>query len=119
MNNITYLLFLLWIGMALVFNIGYADSFDECSCKKPIQAFEKVYVCPYNILSTPQGTFHVASNGTMERVRAVRSDWFGTYVLKFKKECPVCGRLYEGDEVEEGYDCPMTKTELLPHLWCD
>jgi hypothetical protein len=80
--------------------------------------FEKVYVTPYEIMSTPEGTFHITSSGTMEKIRDVRSDWYGTYILKFKQECPVCGRYYDDNTVKEGYDCPLSQTEVIPHLWC-
>lgn len=81
-------------------------------------AFEKIYVGPYDIRTTPEGIFHITASGTMEKIRALRSDWYGTYVLKFKQECPVCGRYYDDNTIEEGYDCPLSKIEVLPHFWC-
>lgn len=82
-----------------------------------LPAFEKIYVTPYDILSTPQGTFYINSKGEKEKVRAVRSDWGGTYVIKYKQECPVCGRWYDDYTVQDGFDCPLSQTEVMPHIW--
>lgn len=84
-------------------------------CRPP--PFEKIYVGPYDIRSTPEGIFHVTSIGTLEKIRALRSDCYGTYIIKFKQECPVCGRYYDDYKVEDGYDCPLSQTEIFPHLW--
>lgn len=82
-----------------------------------LSPFEKIYVGPYDILSTPQGIFHVTRYGNLEKVRTIRFDSNGTYIIKFKQECPVCGRFYDDYKVEDGYDCPLSQTEILPHLW--
>lgn len=107
------LLVLITAAFALVLTIPPLLS-QECSPPP----FEKIYVGPHDILCTPQGTYHITAEGTREKVRAVRSDWYGTYILKFKQECPICGRFYDDNTVEDGYDCPLSQTEVIPHLWC-
>src|SRR5262245_56918981 len=66
-----------------------------------IPAFEKIYVTPHDILSTPEGTFYVNSSGVKEKIRALRSDWHGTYVIKYQQQCPICGRCYDDHKVQD------------------
>lgn len=111
--------------MAYIFGLIFVGFFSLGASGNPLFSqeghpppFEKIYVTPSDILSTPEGTFYISPEGKQEKVRAIRSDHQGTYIIKFLRKCPVCERYYSGDTPEEGYDCPLWSSEVLPHLWC-
>ncbi|MBA3815143.1 MAG: hypothetical protein H0X29_01210 [Parachlamydiaceae bacterium] len=102
--------------LAVKITAAFTPLFSQEELDPP--CFEKIYVTPYEIRCTPEGSFHVTSTGKLEKVRAIRSDWYGTYIVKFKQHCPICYRCYDDHKAAEGYDCPLSKTEVFPHIWC-
>lgn len=80
--------------------------------------FEKIYVASTDIFTTPEGIYYINFMGVGEKVRALRSDCYGTYVIKFLCQCPLCERYYSESVPPEGYDCPLMKKEIVPGLWC-
>lgn len=89
---------------------------QECSATLP-PPFEKIYVNLHDILTTYEGIFLKTPQGTLEKVRTLSTDPYGTYVIKYLKQCPICLRYYDGNKPHEGYDCPLDCTEITPHLW--
>lgn len=81
--------------------------------------FEKIYVGPNDLMTTPQGCYYVNRWGEKEKVCAVLNDCYGCYVIKITRQCPVCGRCCNDTKSPEGYDCPFGKVEIQPHVWAD
>lgn len=107
----------LWaiLGLLLTFS---PLSADELPPRPP--PFEKIYVSPQEILSTPQGIFYISPEGEYRPVRTIRRDKDGrTFVILITQECPICGRWCTGKSCPEGYDCPFFELEVRPHCWTD
>lgn len=92
----------------------WAETHPENATPPP---FEKIYVGPGDIMTTPQGRYYINAWGEKEKVCAVLNDCHGCYVIKITRVCPVCGRHCDGYKSPEGYDCPFGKVEVLPHIW--
>lgn len=84
---------------------------------EPVEPFEKIYVSQDEILCTPFGIFLKHPNGHNEKVRSLLNDFKGTYVLRVKTQCPLCGRCYYGQHPDEGYSCPLYDKEIFPGIW--
>ncbi|MBA2727709.1 MAG: hypothetical protein H0U49_06005 [Parachlamydiaceae bacterium] len=80
-------------------------------------AFEKFYVDNSQLLSTPFGTFIKHADGREEPVRALMNDCYGTYVMKVKTQCPLCGQCYSGKKPPEDMCCPLYDKEMFPGIW--
>lgn len=81
--------------------------------------FEKIYVGPNDLMTTPQGCYYINAWGEKEKVCAVLNDCHGCYVIRITRLCPVCGRCCNENKAPEGYDCPFGKLEVLPHIWSE
>ncbi len=79
--------------------------------------FEIIYVTPYEVLSTPYGSYYRNPSGEYEKVRSISRDGNGTYVIKVTMQCPICGKCYAGTTPDEGYCCPLNEIEVYPHIW--
>jgi hypothetical protein len=80
-------------------------------------AFEKVYVSKEEIVSFPDGIYLKHACGNLEKVRALREDCEGLYVLLIETQCPLCGCCYKGKEPPEGMGCPIYLQEIRPYVW--
>lgn len=87
---------------------------QECRHAPP---FEKIYVCHEDVLTTHDGIYYKSPSGEQEKVRALRTDCYGTYIIKFKQICPLCERCYSTHAAQEGYSCPLSEKEILPYFW--
>lgn len=115
---ILFLYFSLSVGSRL-YGIDFPRQDQEFPSQQLPQPtpFEKIYVTPQDVISTPEGTYYVTPDGDMEKVRAVLRDCCGTYIIKIAHICPVCGYACCEKNPPEGYDCPLWKIEVLPHIW--
>jgi hypothetical protein len=82
-------------------------------------AFEKIYICPNRIFYTPQGKFYLYPGGKKEKIQNLLSDKKGVYFLKVFYQCPMCGRCTTNKTPQQGFDCPLWKIQVMPHIWCD
>lgn len=79
--------------------------------------FEKIYVSPHEVLTTPYGSYYRNPCGEYEKVRSVLRDCNGTYVIIVTVQCPICGKWYDGTKPEAGYCCPLDEIQIYPDLW--
>ncbi len=82
-------------------------------------AFEKIYICQNQLLTTPEGRYYVNPNGEQVKVRALLQDCEGTYIIVINHQCPLCGRCWEGAHSHDDYDCPIYQKEVVQNLWSD
>lgn len=80
-------------------------------------AFEKIYVTRNQIISMQDGIYLKHECGNLEKVRALREDCEGLYVLLIETQCPLCGVCYKGKTPPEEMGCPIFEMERLPNLW--
>lgn len=94
------------------FTISWADEASP-------PPFEKIYVTPYEVLSTPGGCYYVSPTGEYRPIRAIRRDGNGQFVILISQQCPICGRCCSEKEAPEGYTCPYFQREVRTHIWSD
>jgi len=87
------------------------------SNEKSLPPFEKIYVTPYEIYTTPFGSYYRNPSGESEMVSCISNDSEGTYVIIINRQCPNCGRCYHGDTPEKGYCCPLNEKYDVPFTW--
>lgn len=87
----------------------------EFESKPP--AFEKIYVTRDVILSMQDGIYLKHSCGNLQKVRCLRHDCEGMYVLLIETQCPLCGACYSGKEPPEGMCCPMFEVQTRQNVW--
>jgi len=106
-KRFSYILFTL-IAMLALHMHAYGE---EVACPR---AFDKIYVCPTDVLCTPQGTYYLSPTGEEIKVSAISRDCNGPYVILITRHCPSCGRTYTGSERHEGFDCPIWENYEQP-----
>jgi len=99
------------------FEMDSGIPYEEMILVEDPPPFEKIYVCPPEILSDPYGTYYKSSSGEYVPVRAVLRDDGGLYVIKITQKCSQCGRLYNSRYPPEGYCCPLWQIESAPNIW--
>lgn len=80
-------------------------------------AFEKIYVERNQILSMQDGLYLKHDCGSLVKIRALREDCEGPYVLLIETQCPLCGACYSGKEPPDGLCCPIYDVETRPYQW--
>lgn len=82
--------------------ITLSASASDCQ----IVPFQKIYVTPCDILSTPDGIFYISPSGEQIQVSTMSTDCTGNYVIITTRQCKQCGRIFKGPESSsEGYNC--------------
>jgi hypothetical protein len=80
-------------------------------------AFEKIYISRDQILCMQDGIYLKHACGNLEKVRALREDCDGLYVLLIETQCSLCGACYKGKEPPDGMCCPLYEIETRPYIW--
>lgn len=101
----------IWLLLIIILPcLGYCEDV----ARPPV--FERFYVAPNEILSTPYGTFYYSPDGEKIRVSCIGRDAEGTYVVLITRQCPCCGRYYyHASEKEEDFVCPIWEGENDPY----
>ncbi len=86
--------------------------------KSPIAPpFEKIYINPNCLVDMPDGLYYYHANGYAEKVRTLRHDCNGFYILRIEYQCPLCGRTYLDKEPDADHGCPLFMRQILPKIW--
>jgi len=93
---------------------SFAHSREENSSPPP---FEKIYVTPYEIFTTPYGSYYRNPSGENEQVASISTDCEGTYIIMINRQCPTCGRCSRGKVPAEGLCCPINEKYDIPFIW--
>jgi hypothetical protein len=82
-----------------------------------VPVFEKIYVRSSQLVHKPDGLYCYDDNDQEIKVKTLLCDKKGTYVLRVRYQCTLCGKTYL-DRLPEGEEgCPIYEYEIFPGIW--
>lgn len=98
----------------LCFLLAFSPFFIYASELPP---FEKIYVTQNQLVTFPDGTYYYDEMGNSTKVKTILCDSRGMYILIVRYQCPSCGRCWEKNKPDEGYECPIFHRQYGPWIW--
>ena len=65
----------------------------------------------------PDGLYYYDESGYAEKVKTLRHDYNGFYIVRVEYQCPLCGRVYGDGKPDDEHGCPLFMRQFLPEMW--
>lgn len=117
MRNPVVLLTLLFALLVPQWTLARGENYSSEYKGEREPAFEKIYVQPWQVVTMPDGIYYEDEEEGMVKADRLSADVDGTYVIRITRQCPLCGRCFEGTYLDEEYGCPHFQRNVSSWLW--